>query len=251
MAHRHLPISRSEDKWAAAAAGGGGLNRASLVAIDVLINQCRTASSTRSRRELGQLCLTWHLYDSGVRAVALASISSISILMATDPLARWLTSHYLANGWTVPSLSHAAAGEAADNPDQRMSTTSAVRRADVEIASIFEFGGDAICPLSSFCGDCPRRRTASFGSEFAIRISYGARWLCDLRTALTQWIGSPLVNLDFNQQATRPTSAQPVRVRETPSRFRCAGEGAERPAAVGAFRPRCRELVRIMGRTKR
>ena len=57
--------------------------------------------------------------------------------------------------------------------------------------------------MSSSCGACPpRRRCIIFGSEFAIPgyLVWGALIYAIFGTALTQWIGSPLVNLDFQQQ---------------------------------------------------
>ena len=65
-------------------------------------------------------------------------------------------------------------------------------------------------------------------------------------TALTQWIGSPLVNLDFHQQRFEADFRfNLVRVRENSEQIALLqGEQRRTRAAVGAFRPRRRQLVR-------
>ena len=87
-----------------------------------------------------------------------------------------------------------------------------------------------------------------FGIDFTIPgyLVWGALIYAIFGTALTQWIGSPLVNLDFNQQRYEADFRfNLVRVRENSEQIALLQGRARRTrAAVGALFPRHRQLVR-------
>ena len=171
----------------------------------------------------------------------------------------WMTTKYL--GEWLHDANHyrmQLQGDAADNPDQRMTDDVKLfvepdaghRRRPAELRS------SRWRPLSSSCGVCPRqRRCMLFGSDFAIPgyLVWGALIYAIFGTALTQWIGSPLVNLDFNQQRLRRTSASTwCGCAKTPSRSRCCeGEPAERERLSERFGRVVGNWYGIMSRTKR
>ena len=87
-----------------------------------------------------------------------------------------------------------------------------------------------------------------FGKEFAIPgyLVWGALIYAIFGTALTQWIGSPLVRLDFKQQRFEADFRfNLVRARENSEQIALLkGESAERAAALATLQPRRRQLVR-------
>jgi putative ATP-binding cassette transporter len=94
-----------------------------------------------------------------------------------------------------------------------------------------------------------------FGNEFAIPgyLVWGALIYAIFGTALTQWIGSPLVNLDFNQQRLEADFRfNLVRVRENSEQIALLrGEGAERERLTERFGRVVDNWYAIMSRTKR
>src|SRR5205807_2135461 len=94
-----------------------------------------------------------------------------------------------------------------------------------------------------------------FGSEFEIPgyLVWGALIYAVFGTALTQWIGSPLVNLDFHQQRLEADFRfNLVRVRENSEQIALlAGENAERQRLLERFGHVVGNWYAIMTRTKR
>jgi putative ATP-binding cassette transporter len=94
-----------------------------------------------------------------------------------------------------------------------------------------------------------------FGSEFAIPgyLVWGALVYAIFGTALTQWIGSPLVRLDFQQQRFEADFRfNLVRVRENSEQIALLqGESAERQRLSERFGRVVENWYAIMSRTKR
>jgi putative ATP-binding cassette transporter len=94
-----------------------------------------------------------------------------------------------------------------------------------------------------------------FGRDFEIPgyLVWGALIYAILGTALTQWIGSPLVNLDFQQQRYEADFRfNLVRVRENSEQIALLqGEGAERQRLLERFGRVVDNWYAIMQRTKR
>ena len=148
-------------------------------------------------------------------------------------------------------------GEAADNPDQRIADdvklfvdqTLAVGvgllSAVVSLASfvVILWGLSAAAPLHLF------------GRDFPIPgyLVWGALIYAVFGTALTQWIGSPLVQLDFLQQHYEADFRfNLVRVRENSEQIALLkGESAERTRLLGRFGRVVDNWYAIMSRTKR
>ena len=94
-----------------------------------------------------------------------------------------------------------------------------------------------------------------FGGEYAIPgyLVWGALIYAIFGTALTQWIGSPLVNLDFQQQRFEADFRfNLVRVRENSEQIALLrGESAERERLLQRFGRVVANWYGIMSRTKR
>ena len=95
-------------------------------------------------------------------------------------------------------------GDAADNPDQRITDDVKLfveRTLDIGLGLL-----NSVVTLVSFVvilwGLSAAAPLHLFGNEFAIPgyLVWGALIYAIFGTALTQWIGSPLVELDFKQQ---------------------------------------------------
>jgi putative ATP-binding cassette transporter len=148
-------------------------------------------------------------------------------------------------------------GDAADNPDQRISDDVKMF-VEQTLAIVVGLLG-AIVTLASFVvilwvlsNAAPLRW---FGNELAIPgyLVWGALIYAVLGTALTQWIGSPLVNLSFEQQRYEADFRfNLVRVRENSEQIALLrGEGAERERLSERFSRVVRNWYEIMSRTKR
>ncbi len=255
------PYFRSEDKWA-----GRGLLAAviaielSLVAIDVLLNQwqARFFNALQDRN-----------WDSFVTEIGIFTILAFcAIALAVYQLylnqwlqirwRQWMTTKYL--GEWLHDANHyrmQLSGDTADNPDQRISddvklfvdqTLNIGIRLLSSIVTLVSFvvilwGLSAAAPLHVF------------GKEFNIPgyLVWGALIYAILGTALTQWIGSPLVNLDFNQQHREADFRfNLVRVRENSEQIALLnGESAERERLSERFARVVENWYDIMSRTKR
>lgn len=255
------PYFRSEDKWA-----GRGLLAAviaielSLVAIDVLINQW----NNRFYNALQDKDWDRFTWEFGVFCVlaSFAVVLSVYQLYLNQWLQirwrNWMTSHYLGEWLQGPNhYRMQLQGDAADNPDQRMTE-------DVKlfIERTMEIGVgllSSIVSLTSFVvilwGLSAAAPLHLFGNEFPIPgyLVWGALIYAIFGTVLTQWIGSPLVNLDFEQQQREADFRfNLVRVRENSEQIALMrGEPAERERLMGRFGRVIGNWYGIMSRTKR
>jgi vitamin B12/bleomycin/antimicrobial peptide transport system ATP-binding/permease protein len=255
------PYFRSEDKIA------GRLLLASVivielmvVAINVLLNQWnnRFYNALQEKdwdafvREIGIFCLLAACY------IALAVYQLYLNQWLQIRWRRWLTSHYLgewlhdANHYRMQLL-----GDAADNPDQRI-TDDIKLFVDQTLAICVGFLS-AVVTLVSFVvilwGLSAESPLTLFGSEFHIPgyLVWGALIYAVFGTALTHWIGSPLVLLDFQQQRYEADFRfNLVRVRENSEQIALLrGERAERERLSERFGRVVQNWYEIMSRTKR
>jgi vitamin B12/bleomycin/antimicrobial peptide transport system ATP-binding/permease protein len=255
------PYFRSEDKLA-----GRGLLAAviaielALVALDVLLNQWnnRFYNALQEKnwdvfvREIGFFCV---LATSNV-------VLSIYQLYLNQWLQirwrRWMTTRYLGD-W-LQGANHyrmQLQGDAADNPDQRITDDVKLfveRTLDIGVGLL-----SSVVTLVSFViilwGLSAAAPLTVFGSEFAIPgyLVWGALIYAIFGTALTQWIGSPLVRLDFQQQRFEADFRfNLVRVRENSEQIALLqGESAERQRLSERFSRVVENWYAIMSRTKR
>jgi vitamin B12/bleomycin/antimicrobial peptide transport system ATP-binding/permease protein len=171
---------------------------------------------------------------------------------------RWMTSTYLAE-W-LHNANHyrmQLRGDAADNPDQRI--TDDVKLFVDQTLNIGVGLLSSIVTLASFVvilwGLSAESPLHIFGREFAIPgyLVWGALIYAVFGTALTHWIGSPLVNLDFRQQRFEADFRfNLVRVRENSEQIALLrGGSAERQRLSERFGRVVDNWYAIMQRTKR
>ena len=255
------PYFRSEDKWA-----GRGLLAAviaielALVAIDVLLNQWSNRFYTGLQEK------NWDVF---VREMGVFSLlATCFIVLAVYQLylnqwlqirwRRWLTRHYL--GEWLHGANHyrmQLQGDAADNPDQRIADDVRLfveRTLDIGLSLL-----NSVVTLFSFViilwGLSQAAPLHVFGKELAIPgyLVWGALIYAIFGTALTQWIGSPLVRLDFRQQQFEADFRfNLVRARENSEQIALLqGENAERQRLWERFNHVVENWYGIMSRTKR
>jgi putative ATP-binding cassette transporter len=255
------PYFRSEDKWA-----GRGLLAAvisielALVAIDVLLNQWSNRFFNALQeynfdvfvREIGVFCLLAACF------IALAVYQLYLNQWLQIRWRRWLTKHYL--GEWLHSANHyrmQLQGDTADNPDQRISDDVKLfveRTLDIGLNLL-----NSVVTLLSFVvilwGLSAAAPLHLFGKDFDIPgyMVWGALIYAIFGTALTQWIGSPLVQLDFQQQRYEADFRfNLVRARENSEQIALLkGESAERQALWHRFNNVVENWYGIMSRTKR
>jgi len=255
------PYFSSEDKWA------GRILLATLVAmelvsvgLDVLLNQWRnrfyTALQDKDwdtfKRELLVFCLL----------AAAAVVLGIYQLYLNQWLQirwrNWMTGKYLRN-W-MHGANHyrmQLVGDAADNPDQRI--TDDVKLFVGQTLAIGIGLLNSVVSLASFVvilwGLSKVLPLLLFGVDVSIPgyLVWGAIVYAVLGTALTQWIGSPLVNLNFDQQRLEADFRfNLVRVRENSEQIALLkGEGAERERLSERFGRVIGNWYELMTRTKR
>ena len=255
------PYFRSEEKWA------GRTLLASVIAleltqvgIDVLINQWnnRFYNALQDRN-----------WDSFLREIGIFTILAFcSIGLAVYQLylnqwlqirwRRWLTGRYL--GAWLHEANHyrmQLQGDAADNPDQRISDDMKLfveLTLDVGLNLL-----NAVVTIMSFVvilwGLSQAAPLHLYGRDFPIPgyLVWAALIYAVFGTLLTQWIGAPLVNLDFQQQRFEADFRfSLVRVRENSEQIALLkGEGAEREHLSDRFRHVVANWYDIMNRTKR
>ena len=254
------PYFRSEDKWP-----GRGLLAAvvsielALVAIDVLLNQWSNRFYTGLQeknwdvfvREIGFFCVIAACF------IALAVYQLYLNQWLQIRWRRWLTRHYL--GEWLHGANHyrmQLQGDAADNPDQRIADDVKLfveRTLDIGLSLL-----NAVVTLFSFViilwGLSAAAPLHVFGKELAIPgyLVWGALIYAIFGTALTQWIGSPLVGLDFRQQRFEADFRfNLVRARENSEQIALLkGETAERQKLWGRFNHVVENWYGIMSRTK-
>ena len=232
------PYFRSEDKragrWLLAAVIAIEL---ALVGNSVLLNQWRNRFYNALQEK------DW---DGFVREIIVFSVlATVLVVLSIYQLylnqwlqirwRRWMTTKYL--GEWLHNANHyrmQLKGDAADNPDQRI--TDDVKLFVDQTLNIGVGLLSAMVTLASFVvilwGLSAAAPLHVFGREFAIPgyLVWGALIYAIFGTALTQWIGSPLVNLDFRQQRFEADFRfNLVRVRENSEQIALLrGETAER-----------------------
>ena len=255
------PYFNSEDKWA-----GRGLLAAviaielALVANSVLFNQWRNRfyDALQAKdwdgfvREMIVFC---------VLAAVLVALQVYQLYLNQWLQIRWrnwMTNKYL--GEWLHGANHyrmQLQGDAADNPDQRISDDIKMfvdQTLNLSVGLL-----SAVVTFFSFViilwGLSEAAPLHVFGSEFAIPgyLVWGALIYAVFGTALTQWIGSPLVNLDFQQQRLEADFRfSLVRVRENSEQIALLkGEPAERGRLSARFSRVVANWYGIMSRTKR
>src|SRR5260221_1669839 len=255
------PYFRSEDKWA-----GRGLLAAviaielALVGNDVLVNQWRNRFYNALQEK------DWDGLDREIIIISdqatVLDVLSIYQLYLNQWLQirwrNWMTTKYL--GEWLHDANHyrmQLQGDAADNPDQRVSDDVKLfvdRTLNIgvgllsSVVTLFSFviilwGLSAAAPLHIS------------GREFEVPgyLVWGALIYAIFGTALTQWIGSPLVNLDFQQQRLEADFRfSLVRVRENSEQIALLrGEPAERQRLSDRFGRVVGNWDDSMSRTKR
>jgi len=255
------PYFRSEDKWA-----GRGLLAAVIalelasVGLDVLLNQWRN----RFYNALQET--DWDGFKR--ETIVFTVIATASVVIGVYQLylnqwlqirwRSWMTTRYL--GEWLREANHyrmQLRGDAADNPDQRMSDDVKLFVENAlyigltllnSIVSFFSF----VTILWGLSNAAPFHL---FGSPYAIPgyLVWAALIYSIFGTVVTQWIGGPLVNLDFEQQRREADFRfNLVRVRENSEQIALlGGEGAERGRLLGRFGGVVANWYAIMSRTKR
>ncbi|WP_456617513.1 MULTISPECIES: ABC transporter ATP-binding protein/permease [unclassified Bradyrhizobium] len=256
-----VPYFRSEDKWA-----GRGLLAAviaielALVAIDVLVNQWqnRFYSSLQTSDWDTFVREIWIFIALAFTAIALAVYKLYLNQWLQIRWRQWLTKHYLGE-WLDGSTHYRMQlkGDAADNPDQRI--TDDVKNF-VEQTLVIGLGLlSSVVTLFSFViilwGLSNAAPLHLFGADIMIPgyLCWIALIYAIFGTALTHWIGTPLVNLNFEQQRYEADFRfNLVRVRENSEQIALLkGEGAERSRLLDRFGFVIGNWYAIMGRTKR
>jgi len=146
-------------------------------------------------------------------------------------------------------------GDAADNPDQRMSDDIKLfveRTLEVGVgllSSVVEF----LSFIVILWGLSEAAPLHLFGHDIPGYLVWAALIYSIIGTALTQWIGSPLVHLDFEQQRREADFRfNLVRVRENAEQIALLdGDRAERARLQDRFATVVANWYAIMSRTKR
>jgi vitamin B12/bleomycin/antimicrobial peptide transport system ATP-binding/permease protein len=255
------PYFRSEDRLAGRVLLAAVIAiELSLVLINVLLNQWnnRFYNALQEKnwdgfvREIGIFCVLATFY------IALSVYQLYLNQWLQIRWRRWMTSTYL--GEWLHNANHyrmQLRGDAADNPDQRI--TDDVKLFVDQTLNIGVGLLSAVVTLASFVvilwGLSAESPLHIFGREFMIPgyLVWGALIYAIFGTALTQWIGSPLVNLDFQQQRYEADFRfNLVRVRENAEQIALLqGEGAERQRLSERFGRVVDNWYAIMQRTKR
>ncbi|RYF40314.1 MAG: ABC transporter ATP-binding protein/permease, partial [Cytophagaceae bacterium] len=171
---------------------------------------------------------------------------------------KWLTTRYL--GQWLNNATHyrmQLQGDAADNPDQRM--TEDVELFVVRTLSISIGLLSSVVTLASFIiilwGLSNAAPLVLFGQDIDIPgyLVWGALIYAILGTALTHWIGKPLVALNFSKQRYEADFRfNLVRVRENSEQIALLrGDNAEQVSLSGRFARVVDNWLQIMSRTKR
>jgi len=255
------PYFKSEDKWA------GRILLASVIVIelatvatDVLFNQWRSRSYNAMQEK------DW---DGFVRELivftVLATVSVVLTIYQTYlnqwlqiRWRNWMTRKYL--GEWLHDANHyrmQLQGDAADNPDQRVSDDVKLfvdRTLDIgltllnSVVTVFSF----LAILWGLSNEAP---LYLFGNPYEIPgyLVWVALVYSVFGTVLTQWIGAPLVHLDFQQQRREADFRfSLVRVRENSEQIALLdGDDTERERLEGRFGSVVINWYAIMSRTKR
>jgi putative ATP-binding cassette transporter len=256
-----IPYFRSEDKWA-----GRGLLAAVIaiqlaqVAIDVLVNAWRNRFYN---------ALQNYDWDAFVRELLIfCTLAGVGVVLAVYGIylnqwlqirwRRWMTNHYL--GRWLDGANHyrmQLKADAVDNPDQRIAED--IKSFVEQTLGIGVGLISAVVTLASFVvilwGLSEAAPLHLFGNEVSIPgyLVWGALIYAIIGTALTQWIGAPLVNLDFQKERREADFRfNLVRVRENGEQIALLrGEPAERERLSVRFGAVITNWYAIMSRTKR
>jgi putative ATP-binding cassette transporter len=255
------PYFRSEDKLAGRTLLASVIAiELALVGINILVNQWNNRFYNALQEK------NW---ESFVREIGIFSIlATCFIVLSVYQLylnqwlqirwRQWMTRRYL--GEWLHDAGHyrmQLQGDAADNPDQRISDDVKLfvdQTLNISVGLL-----SSIVTLVSFViilwGLSASAPLHVFGSEFDIPgyLVWGALIYAIFGTALTQWIGSPLVNLSFEQQRFEADFRfNLVRVRENSEQIALLqGEPAERQRLSERFNRVIENWYGIMSRTKR
>jgi vitamin B12/bleomycin/antimicrobial peptide transport system ATP-binding/permease protein len=255
------PYFNSGDKWP------GRILLGTLIAmelvsvgLDVLLNQWRNRFYTALQDK------DWDTFKREMLVFCLLATASVVLGIYQLYLNQWLqirwrnwmTGKYLRE-W-VRGANHyrmQLVGDAADNPDQRI--TDDVKLFVGQTLGIGIGLLNAVVSLASFVvilwGLSTVLPLLLFGVDFSIPgyLVWGAIVYAVLGTALTQWIGSPLVNLNYEQQRLEADFRfNLMRVRENSEQIALLkGEGAERERLSERFGRVIGNWYSIMSRTKR
>ena len=255
------PYFNSEDKWAGRSLLAAVIAiQLALVANSVLFNQWR-GRFFNALQEKDWDGFVRETIVFSVLAAAFIALQVYQVYLSQWLQIRWrnwMTTNYL--GEWLHDANHyrmQLQGDAADNPDQRVSD-------DVKmfVDQTLELGVgllNAVVTFFSFViilwGLSEAAPLYFFGSDFSIPgyLVWGALIYSIFGTALTQWIGSPLVNLDFQQQRLEADFRfNLVRVRENSEQIALLkGEPAERERLSARFSRVVANWYSIMSRTKR
>jgi putative ATP-binding cassette transporter len=256
-----MPYFRSEDKFA------GRVLLAAVIAIElalvadsVLLNQWRNRFYNALQEK------DWHGFVR--ETIVFCVLAAISVVLSVYQLylnqwlqirwRQWMTTKYL--GEWLHDANHyrmQLQGDAADNPDQRITDdvklfVDATLNLGVGLLSAIVTLASFVIILWGLSAEAPLH---IFGNAFDIPgyLVWGALIYAVFGTALTQWIGSPLVNLDFQQQRLEADFRfNLVRVRENSEQIALLqGEGAERERLSERFGRVVGNWYAIMSRTKR
>ena len=256
-----IPYFRSEDKFA------GRLLLASVIAIELMVVAINVLLNQWNNRFYN--ALQEKNWDGFVREIFVFCIlAGCYIALAVYQLylnqwlqirwRRWLTSRYL--GEWLHDANHyrmQLQGDAADNPDQRI--TDDVKSFVEQTLTICVGFLSAVVTLGSFVvilwGLSAESPLTIGGREILIPgyLVWGALIYAVFGTALTHWIGSPLVMLNFQQQRFEADFRfNLVRVRENAEQIALLrGESAERERLSERFGSVVQNWYEIMRRTKR
>ena len=255
------PYFRSEDKWAGRVLLAAVIViELALVGIDVLVNQWNNRFYT---------ALQERDWDSFVREIGIFTVLAFcAIALAVYQLylnqwlqirwRRWLTERYL--GEWLHDANHyrmQLQGDAADNPDQRIAEDLQMfvdRTLGIGLNLL-----NSVVTLASFVvilwGLSDEAPLHLMGRDFAIPgyLVWAALVYAVFGTILTQWIGAPLVQLDFQQQRYEADFRfNLVRARENSEQIALLhGERAERDQLTTRFGRIIDNWYSIMTRTKR
>ena len=255
------PYFNSEDKWP------GRILLATLIAmelvsvgLDVLLNQWRNRFYTALQDK------DWDTFKREM--LVFCALAAAAVVLGIYQLylnqwlqirwRNWMTGKYLRE-W-VHGANHyrmQLVGDAADNPDQRI--TDDIKLFVGQTLAIGIGLLNAVVSLASFVvilwGLSTVLPLLLFGVDVSIPgyLVWGAIIYAVLGTALTQWIGWPLVNLNFDQQRLEADFRfNLVRVRENAEQIALLkGESAERERLSERFSRVIGNWYGIMSRTKR
>ena len=255
------PYFRSEDKWAGRALLAAVIAaELATVYLTVLLNHWNSRFYNALQEYNWDAFVAEIIYFS-VLATALIVIAVYQLYLNQWLQIRWrqwMTRHYL--GEWLDQANHyrmQLEGDAADNPDQRMTDDVKLfvdRTLNIGVGLL-----GSIVTLASFVTILWGLSNAAplhlFGRDFAIPgyLVWGALIYAVLGTVLTHLIGWPLVGIDFRQQQYEADfRVNLVRVRENSEQIALLrGDEAERERLLVRFGRVVENWLAIMSRTKK